>query len=124
MARVFLDTNILIDIVEKRKNISLDDFNNHEVYISPLSIHILFYVGKKKIPFPRLLDILPVINIVSLSIKITENSLSGPTTDFEDNIQLHSATQEECDVFLTNDSKLLDMRFFGKTQMLSSLRPS
>ncbi|MBI2049562.1 hypothetical protein HYT32_01505 [Candidatus Roizmanbacteria bacterium] len=108
MARIFLDANILIDIVEKRKDMSLDDFNNHEVYISPLSIHILFYVIKKKLPFPRLSDILSHINIVSLSIKITENALSGPTTDFEDNVQLHSGTEAECDLSLIEDKNLLN----------------
>lgn len=120
MARVFLDANILIDIVEKRKDLSISDFKGHEVYISPLSIHISFYVKKKKIPFPRLIYILSDINIVPLSVKITENALLGPTTDFEDNVQLHSGTEAECELFLTNDKKLLDMKFFGKTQISKS----
>ena len=121
MAKVFLDVNILIDIVETRKDVSLSVFDNHETYVSPLSIHILFYVGKKKVPFPRVSQMLLDINLVSFANTITEKALSGPTNDFEDNVQLHSAAEAECDFFLTSDKKLLDMKFFGKTKILSSL---
>lgn len=44
-------------------------------------------------------------------------ALEGPTVDFEDNTQLHSAAEAECDYFLTNDEKLLKMKFFGKTRL-------
>lgn len=45
--------------------------------------------------------------------------MEGPTKDLEDNIQLHSAAEAESDIFLTADKKLVDMKFFGKTQIIS-----
>lgn len=51
---------------------------------------------------------------------IAEKALVGPTSDFEDNVQLHSAAEAECDIFLTEDKKLSDMKFFGKVRIDSS----
>lgn len=47
--------------------------------------------------------------------------LSGPTVDFEDNVQLHSAAEAECEIFLTEDKKLLKLGFFGKTHVVSQI---
>ena len=122
MAKVFLDTNIFIDLVEGRGNqISASSLDKHHVFISPLSIHILFYVEKKRVPNPSANATISQFEIVDLSINISEKSLQGPTPDFEDNIQLHSAAKENCDYFLTNDKKLLRMGYFGKTRILNSL---
>ena len=54
-----------------------------------------------------------------LTDKILDLALEGPVDDLEDNIQLHSASEAECDVFLTNDKKLLKMKFFGKMRIVS-----
>ena len=121
MARVFLDTNIIIDLVEKRKNADIDSYSKEKLFLSPLSIHILFYVTKRKIPYKTVADIVDTISLVPLDELLSYKALEGPTSDFEDNIQLHSAAQEECEVFLTNDKKLLSMKFFGKTRIASSL---
>ena len=50
MAKIFLDTNIYIDIIKKRTDLELQDFQGNELFISPLSIHVLAYVFKYKIP--------------------------------------------------------------------------
>jgi predicted nucleic acid-binding protein len=121
MAKVFLDTNVLIDIVEKRKETSIDAFHNHELILSPLSVHILFYVTKNHVPQEKIQQIVELLSIVPFSSSILETSLLGPTNDFEDNVQLHSAAASECDVFLTEDKKILDMKFFGKVKITSKL---
>jgi len=54
-----------------------------------------------------------------LTDKILDLALEGPVDDLEDNIQLHSASEAECDVFLTNDKRLLGIKFFGKTKTTS-----
>lgn len=117
MARAFLDTNIFIGFIEKRQESVLVHLKPHIVFISPLSVHILAYVYKYKIPKEELLKSLEQFMIISFNEHIMNNALLGPTSDFEDNVQLHSAAQEECDIFLTNDKKLLGMRFFGKTKI-------
>ena len=58
---------------------------------------------------------------VKLNWNILEKALGGPTPDLEDNIQLHSCAEADCDYFLTNDKNILKMKFFGKARILSSL---
>ena len=110
MAKVFLDANILVDILEKRGGFSLAQFDNQEIYASTLSIHIMFYVSKKKIPYDLIPEILLDVNLVNFTHDITKKALLGPTEDFEDNVQIHSASDAECDIFLTEDKKLLNMK--------------
>lgn len=117
MAKVFLDANIFIDLVENRGEISSDELNGHDVFISPLSVHILMYITKSKIPYKKLNEAIKDFSIIDFDQSICYKSLDGPTNDFEDNMQLHSAAQAECDLFLTSDVKLLNLRFFGKTRI-------
>lgn len=122
MARIFLDTNIFIDLVEGRGNKNIaSEIGGHHVYISSLSTHIMFYVGKKKVPDQAVNGTVSQFDIADLTKEIHDNSLNGPTSDFEDNVQLHSASETECDYLLTNDKKLLKMKFFGKTRISDRL---
>ena len=121
MAKVFLDANIFIDIIEKRASIAIEDFREHILFISPLSIHILTYTYKYKIPDKKLDGLEKLYNLVAYDLPIVLNSLTGPTNDFEDNVQLHSAAQTDCDFFLTSDVKLLKLKFFGKVKIESGL---
>lgn len=121
MAKIFLDTNIYIDVIKKRTDAQLEDFQDQDIFISPLSVHILTYTYKYKIPNNEL-DVNPeLFNIVSLDNDIVKNALLGPTDDFEDNVQLHSAAKAQCDLFLTKDKKLLNLKFFGKTKIIQDL---
>ena len=120
MAKVFLDTNLVIDIAYRKPEVR-QALDKQEVYISPLSIHVLCYANKIKIPDKELDEFVKEYLVVDLTKKILEKSLSGPTNDLEDNIQLHSAAEAECDYFLTNDKNLLKMKFFGKTWIKDKL---
>lgn len=125
MAKIFLDTNIFIDLIEGRGNKNTaQDLDGQKVYISPLSTHIMFYVGKKKVPDHVVNAIISQFETVNLTKEIHSNSLDGPTPDLEDNIQLHSAVEANCDYFLTNDEKLLKMKFFGKTKIVNGPLPN
>lgn len=122
MAKVFLDTNYFIDAIhrkpEKQILLSLID---HVVYTSTLSFHIYCYTYKVKIPNRKVLAQRDKFQLVDFSGEILERALMGPTTDPEDNIQLHCAIAADCELFLTGDAKLLKLRFFGKTRIASSL---
>ena len=120
MARVFLDTNLYIDITKRAKE-QLEPLREHLLFISPLSAHILFYTYKLKVPDQDSNEMQEQLGVVPLTKSIIDKALLGPTTDLEDNIQLHSAAEAECDLFLTNDEKLLDMTFFGKMRLTPSL---
>lgn len=121
MAKVFIDTNILIDLVEERKSAINEHLDGHQLFISPLSFHILLYVTKQKIPYTKLNNIVADFHLIPFDNNITYRSLEGPTTDFEDNVQLLSASTAEADFFLTSDEKLLKLKFFGKMQIKFSL---
>lgn len=114
MAKVFIDANFLFDISERERD-KKSQLEGHKVYISPLSFHILFYIYKYKIPSKEIIELKEEFYMADFTDKILSLALQGPSSDLEDNIQLHSAAIAECDYFLTNDKNLLKMKFFGKT---------
>lgn len=118
MARIFLDTNFYIDITKRAKR-KWDQLRGNLLFISPLSTHILFYTRKLKVTDLGVNELQEQFGIVPFTKFILDKALEGPTRDFEDNIQLHSAAEGECDYFLTSDKKILRMKFFGKTQIIS-----
>ena len=123
MAKVFLDTNYFIDAIHRKpERVILDSLENHTVCISPLSLHVYCYIFRIKVPNSKVIQQTDMFQIIEFTEDILESSLLGPTSDFEDNVELHSAAQAECDCFLTEDKKLLSMRFFGKTRILPDLK--
>lgn len=119
MAKVFIDTNCFIGLTSTAPEIDVDSLNAHQGFVSTLSCHILFYVHKIQVPNQKLNSFIQDFNLIDFGQKILSKSLEGPTNDFEDNVQLHSAAENDCDMFLTLDKELLDMKYFGKTQIIS-----
>lgn len=107
MAKLFLDANCLIDLIENRDETLAQQLTGHQLVISALSIHILCYVGKHTMPSNLLDQAHSYFTTVSMNQEIATKSLQGPTPDFEDNVQLHSAQITQCDYFVTRDTKLL-----------------
>ena len=121
MANIFVDTNYFVGLANRTPETEIANLDKHQAYISVLSCHILFYVNKVKVPDEKLNSYINDFNLTELTKNILDKALEGPTDDLEDNIQLHSAAEAECDYFLTNDEKLLKMKFFGKTKIVSYL---
>lgn len=119
MANIFLDANILLDIFD-RKILDEDFFEGNNIFISPLSIHLLCHFAKVRIPDPELLEEIEQFNIVDLTEEIVTRSFLGPTSDYEDNIQLHSCAICGASIFYTSDKDLLKLGYFGFTRILSS----
>lgn len=117
MAKVFIDTNYFIGLANRAPGINTENLDAHKSFVSILSCHILFYVNKIKVPNANINSFIEDFNLIPLNQELLNKSLTGPTIDLEDNIQLHSAANADCDYFLTNDSKLLKMKFFGKVQI-------
>lgn len=120
MAKVFLDTNIYIDACYRNPDVA-HQFRDGQIYFSPLSTHILFYSAKLKVPQSKVEKISGNFGVIPFKNAILKKALDGPTPDLEDNIQLHSAAEADCDYFLTNDKKLLRMKFFGKTRITNKI---
>ena len=121
MAKVFLDTNYFIGLANRSPETDTEILNQQQGFISILSCHILFYVNKIKVPDKELNSFIGDFNLIDLGRDILEKALEGPTSDFEDNVQLHSAARAECDIFLTSDKKLLKLKFFGITQIAQGI---
>lgn len=122
MARVFLDTNIFIDAIHRApEKAILKGLKGHIIYVSALSFHIYCYTFKIKLPNKKVESQKEKFQIVDFSEHILDKALSGPASDLEDNIQLHSCAETDCDFFLTNNTKLLNLTFFGKAKVVPEL---
>ncbi len=112
MKKYFLDANIIIDYllhrqVDNNLEVFLKEVSGKNIYISSLTVHIIFYVLKIKYNselYFQTKNLLNSINIIPQSNRITELSLNTEYKDFEDTIQFISA-QQYCDTILTRDVK-------------------
>ena len=121
--KIFIDTNILIDLLIKRQpayssvvrifNIALK--RKDTIVISNLSIVNAHYVVKKiagvqeKTLRTALHNICTTCNIAPLNVGITVKSLVSEFKDFEDATQYYCALENDCDVIVTNNEK--DFKF-------------
>lgn len=122
MSKYFLDVNVIVDYLidrqEKESNIKklLKEVDIHNVYVSALSAHIIFYVLKVKYNteiFWRIKNLLDRVNLIPLTGEIVNSAMSIEFMDFEDTLQYFSAVKN-CDYILTRDKK-----DFEKIQKLS-----
>ena len=134
MKKVFLDTNVFIDILSKRSTsiLTKDELSylidNYQIYISALTVHITYYVGKIKPGSDKhesMKKLLKLTNIIPLSEDIISLSINNFHSDFEDTLQYYSALDSNCDYILTRDKKdftKIKKRIPSKIQIISSLR--
>lgn len=115
MANIFLDVNILVDIVHRGATYDMGE--KHHYHISALTIHILMYLSKNR-KQELIESFAKKLHIVDFTEDIVLKAFAGPTNDYEDNTQLHSAIKGKCDMFFTRDKELLKLGYFGmvKTQ--------
>lgn len=118
MKNIFLDTNIIIDLLAKRepfnqaalKLFSLADRGKLILFTSALSIsNVSFVLQKQKSPedtkqILRKLNLL--VKILSLDEKIINLALNDDEfNDFEDGLQYYSALENEIDIIVTRNLK-------------------
>jgi predicted nucleic acid-binding protein len=119
MMRLFIDTNILIDLLIKREPTyesvaRLFDtalLRKDKLVISNLSIVNSHYIVKKLTGVTEqslrtaLYNICTTCEIVPFTPNITMKALVSPFNDFEDAIQYYCALENNCDVIITNNAK-------------------
>ena len=133
MMRVFLDTNILLDvIVPDRPSASSSSMvfeqvrkGELEAYIVTQSIIDMYYISSqfnvKKEEADRLTQwLLAYINICSVDSFDIRAGLRMESSDFEDNTLISHAKAEECDIFVTNDRRILSR---GNLSPMKVMRP-
>lgn len=113
MKKVFLDTNILIDLVDNRDlditgiDKIFDQSPYPRIYISALSVPLTFYACKIKnggLKYMKLKKILDSMDILPLTDNIIFNALEySNTPDYEDTLQYITAIESDCNYILTRD---------------------
>ena len=114
--KVFLDTNILLDIIEGREKFlipALNIFNlgmngDIEMFTTSLTFANCMYVAKKNIGQAKAVEGLrflkKYVKIASMDDRQCVRALSSNMPDFEDMLQYEAALAEGCDVIVTRDT--------------------
>ncbi len=109
MKRIFLDANILLEILFDRKlatecrSIVSDPLN--EYAISVITVHVVWYMAEKYNLQPSLIDDLlsvwVILPVIDQTIKVSRNRYNGK--DFEDCLQTTCAESNGYDEIVTID---------------------
>jgi predicted nucleic acid-binding protein len=116
--RIFLDTNIVADIIQKARpnhnnSMKLLEYlilNNYEICISEDMITTLYYILKDKKTTLGFLENLVFIDwtILIFGEKVLKNAVKlslEENIDLEDTLQCLCAKENGCEVLVTNDKK-------------------
>ncbi|HEY1645233.1 MAG TPA: PIN domain-containing protein [Candidatus Saccharimonadales bacterium] len=110
---VFLDANIVLEIVLERQNQQLakDLLSKYSdnLNISSLTAHLITYFGQKRVDLPvlrRFLEDYIVLSLDSVDFEWAFNNIRN--NDFEDALQLSVAIRNGCNSFITFDKPLVD----------------
>ena len=136
--QIFLDTNILVDIVANRKPFSKDaieifDYCQRKkikMYSTSISIANLHYIAKKMVDEKELRsiidDLLDTISIIAITETILRKSLKSSHKNFEDAIQITSAQSiHNMDCIVTRDLKdfkSAEIKVFTSDELLTKLK--
>jgi predicted nucleic acid-binding protein len=113
---VLIDTNVLIDFLNKRtphnvyadKIIELCSSGTIKGHIASISISNIFYITRKDLPAKELreilLDLCEIVNIVGIDKQSIKTSLLNENfSDFEDCLQMECAKRVNADYIVTRD---------------------
>ena len=118
MKRIFVDTNVIFDLLAKREPfhldsmqiISLADLGKVELCISSLSLVNAHYILKEVMKLEDARSIIArfkvLVKTYELNDKIIELALNDKEfKDFEDGILYYTALEAQCDLILTRNVK-------------------
>lgn len=107
MRNLFLDTNIIIDVLADRQPYSeaaskIFDYAEKgkvNLFISALSYSNIYYIIKKTCSHKEMISVLRDLEELTETLDVTKQiiskSLNGDFKDFEDSIQYHTATSNK-----------------------------
>lgn len=115
MKRLFLDTNIVLDLLayrmpfytEAAKLFSLADKKKLKLSVSALCLANAHYILLKQNPDLEVRNILRkfkvLVNVLPLDDKITDLALNSEFRNFEDAIQYHTAIEHDQEIIITRN---------------------
>ncbi|HVC36248.1 MAG TPA: type II toxin-antitoxin system VapC family toxin [Candidatus Dormibacteraeota bacterium] len=109
--RLFVDANVLLEIILSRKNEKLArnilEDNSNNLFISALTAHLVVHFGQLVVDLPILRSFLEDYTILSLNESDFEWAFTNMRNqDFEDALQLAVAIRNGCNTFITLDKDL------------------
>ena len=117
MKKVFVDTNIIVDLIADRKPFSkyaIEIFNKAEVeevklFTSSHSIATTHYLLKKFLEEKKIREILSnlldYLTVIPVDVDVLKKGLRSKYKDFEDAIQMIAALQNKVDCLVTRNVK-------------------
>ena len=117
MKRLFIDTNIMLDLLGDRepfyeaiaKLASLADMGKLSLVVSPISIATVNYFLSKfqtpEIAREKLRKFKIICEICKLDEPIIEKGLNSSFKDFEDSVHYFSAIAADCEIIITRNGK-------------------
>jgi len=113
--RIFVDTNILLDVLRSRRPFaehsssiwSLAESNRVEAFVSAVSFNNAYYVlcriADKKTAYEAMGIVRDIFRVVPLDERILNKAIGNKLKDFEDAIQFSSAIHVHADYLLTRN---------------------
>lgn len=117
MEKLFVDTNIILDLLQKREEFyresqdlfTLADKKELRLYISSLTIANTHYLLSRQYAAHDARQILSrfkvLVEVLPLDDKVIDLALSSPLKDFEDAIQFCTAIENHMDLIITRNKK-------------------
>ncbi len=117
MKNLFLDTNIILDLLGRRmpfysdaaKLFSLADRKKLKLSVSSLCIADAHYILSKENSEMEVRNILRkfkvLVTVLPLDEKITDLALNSEFSDFEDGIQYYTAIENDQDIIITRNQQ-------------------
>lgn len=117
MEHVFVDTNIVIDLLQKRENFYKEaqelftkaDRKKLKLYISALTFANTYYILSKYYSSNEAKKILSkfkvLVEVLPTTDKIIDLALASDFNDFEDAIQFYTALESNLHVIITRNKK-------------------
>ncbi len=116
---VFVDTNVILDIILKRQPFYTESYavlekiinEELEAYISASSITDIFYIATKVIRdkgviHTALINLMTIVDVVSVTKTDILKALRMEINDFEDALQVQCALKIKANCVITRDSRL------------------
>jgi predicted nucleic acid-binding protein len=117
MRKLFLDTNVILDLLSERvpfyesvaKIATLADQKNLKLVASPISFTTVEYVLRKfesaELVLNKLRRFKIICEVGTIDEETMEKALNSDFQDFEDAVQYFCALQADCSVIITRNGK-------------------
>jgi len=114
--RVFLDSNVFLDMIVLRENridnenaaiiLKISTLDEFDFYISPITVSTSFYLSRKDSKaFEKINNKLRYLHVLPMDERDVDFAMKSDMPDKEDAMQISCAERGECEIILTRDSK-------------------